>query len=40
MPPSGLGSIDLTTRLVGPVIHTGSNFSNGILSLPLEIAPA
>jgi len=27
-------------RLAGPVVHAGSNFSNGILSLPLEIAPA
>jgi len=27
-------------RLAGPVVHAGSNFSNGISSLPLEIAPA
>ena len=27
-------------RLAGPVVHAGSNFSNGIFSLPLEIAPA
>ena len=27
-------------RLAGPVVHAGSNFSNGILSLPLEIRPA
>jgi cytochrome P450 len=27
-------------RLAGPVVHAGSNFSNGILSLPLEITPA
>jgi hypothetical protein len=26
-------------RLAGPVVHAGSNFSNGILSLPLEVAP-
>jgi cholest-4-en-3-one 26-monooxygenase len=27
-------------RLAGPVAHAGSNFSNGIFSLPLELAPA
>jgi len=27
-------------RLAGPVVHAGSNFSNGILSLPLEVAVA
>jgi cholest-4-en-3-one 26-monooxygenase len=27
-------------RLAGPVVHAGSNFSNGIFSLPLEITPA
>lgn len=26
-------------RLAGPVVHAGSNFSNGILALPLEITP-
>jgi hypothetical protein len=27
-------------RLAGPVVYAGSNFSNGILSLPLEVASA
>src|SRR5262245_44919114 len=27
-------------RLAGPVVHAGSNFSNGIFSLPLELEPA
>jgi len=27
-------------RLAGPVVHAGSNFSNGIYSLPLEVTPA
>ena len=27
-------------RLAGPVTHAGSNFSNGIFSLPLELEPA
>ena len=27
-------------RLAGPVAHAGSNFSNGLFSLPLELAPA
>src|SRR5262249_26760817 len=27
-------------RLAGPVAHAGSNFSNGIHSLPLELVPA
>jgi cholest-4-en-3-one 26-monooxygenase len=27
-------------RVAGPVVHAGSNFSNGILSLPIELEPA
>ena len=27
-------------RVAGPVAHAGSNFSNGIFSLPLELEPA
>ena len=27
-------------RVAGPVVHAGSNFSNGIFSLPIELEPA